>query len=114
MLRGAQSSNRGGREGASLLPLVDLRPIGAPAFEYACEVDRLVVNGYDVDVGKPIYAIFDTGTTGMLVSRRLWEKSLLSLGVAQCAMEVPTVDGQRLVVAASTRSCRKDCLLVAR
>jgi len=35
------------REGTTI-PLVDLRPLGAPAFEYASRVDRLVVNGYDV------------------------------------------------------------------
>ena len=96
-----------------MLPMVDLRPLGAPAFEYACKVERLVVNGYDVEPERPIFAIFDTGTTGMLVSSRLWEESLLQLGVAQCAIELATVDGQKLVVAASTRSCRRDCLLVA-
>jgi hypothetical protein len=114
MLRGSSNQTPNEREGASVLPLVDLRPFGAPAYEYACKVERLVVNGYDVNVGKPIYCVFDSGTTGMLVSRQLWEKSLLSLGVAQCAMEIQTVDDQRLVVAASTRSCRRDCLLVAR
>ena len=71
------------------------------------------MNGYDVDVGRPIYAIFDTGTTGMLVSRRLWDTSLLQLGVASAVMELPTVSGDLLVVGASTRSCRRDCLLVA-
>ena len=137
--------DRGAEAGRRTLELVDLRPWGAPAREYACRVERLVVseaparpagggagwgsrrrrlttatatrpgkvNGYDVDVGRPIYAIFDTGTTGMLVSRRLWDTSLLQLGVASAVMELPTVSGDLLVVGASTRSCRRDCLLVA-
>jgi len=103
-----------GAAGAATIPLVDLRPLGAPAFEYACRIRSLVVNGYDVTgwMDRPTYCVFDTGTTGMLVSRRLWEKTLFRTGVQQCALELPTADGRGTIVEASTRSCRKDCLLV--
>ncbi|QDZ17569.1 hypothetical protein HOP50_01g00780 [Chloropicon primus] len=104
---------QGGGDVGSRIPLVDLRPMGSPAFEYACKVESLVVNGYEVALDRPVFAVIDTGTTGMLVSKRLWDKSLLQLGVAQCAIELQTIDGGNLVVAASTRSCRGDCLLVS-
>ena len=97
------------------LPLEDLRPWGAPVKHYAARVRRLVVNGFEVDLERrerPTFAVFDTGTTGALVSRPLFESSPFSYGTAQCSMEFATARGGRLEVGQSKRDCRRDCLLV--
>ena len=49
---------------ADAIPLVDLRPLGAPLGVYACRIRALVVNGRAVELERPSVAIIDTGTTG--------------------------------------------------
>jgi hypothetical protein len=60
---------------AKWLPMVDLRPFGSPVEHYAARVSGLRVNGRELRPkdGKPIYAIFDTGTTGLAISCKLWD-----------------------------------------
>ena len=52
------------RPGADAVPLVDLRPYGAPLATYAARVQRFIVNGREVELTRPCVAVFDTGTTG--------------------------------------------------
>ena len=97
------------------VPLEDLRPRGAPVKHYAARVRKLVVNGLEVDLEgreRPTFAVFDTGTTGALVSRPLFDSTPFSYGTAQCSMEFATAHGGRVQVGQSTRECRRDCLLV--
>lgn len=63
---------------ARYLPMVDLRPFGSPVEHYATRVSGLRVNGRALRLpdGKPIYAIFDTGTTGMSLSSDLWDTAM--------------------------------------
>ena len=58
---------------SSVLALVDLRPFGDPVFHYAVKVKRLELNGKPIGATTAnsnctIYAIFDTGTTGCVLS----------------------------------------------
>ena len=75
--------------------MVDLRPLGAPVFHYAVKVLGLYINGsrFKSD-DKPIYAVFDSGTTGLLVDRDLFNKSDFSLGTFECHMKFVTEQGR--------------------
>lgn len=57
------------------IPLVaDLRRYGDPTLHYTAKAANVMVNGGPlVFDNKPIYVIFDTGVTGMVVSLELWE-----------------------------------------
>jgi hypothetical protein len=63
---------------ARWMPMVDLRPFGSPVEHYATRVVSLRVNGLDIRPadGKPTFAIFDTGTTGLAISGALWDECL--------------------------------------
>lgn len=65
---------------AKYLPMFDLRPFGSPVEHYATRVSGLRVNGRKLRLpdGKPIFAIFDTGTTGMSMSTALWDAAMAS------------------------------------
>lgn len=65
---------------AEWLPVVDLRPFGSPVEHYAARVSSLRVGGLPLRLRdrKPIYAIFDTGTTGLALSGSLWDASVQS------------------------------------
>ena len=53
--------------GLDAVPLVDLRELGSPLAQYACRVERLVVNKRQIELQRPCYAIVDTGTTGLVI-----------------------------------------------
>jgi hypothetical protein len=61
--------------GPCWIPLVaDLRRYGDPALHYTARAASVLVNGGPlVFDNKPVYVIFDTGVTGMVVSLELWE-----------------------------------------
>ena len=77
------------------IPLVDLRPLGAPVAQYACRVERLLVNGAEVPLSRPAVAVLDTGTTGLVLSDSLYESDELPLPGA----------AMRYVSARRARSC---------
>ena len=60
------------------IPLVnDLKKFGDPARHYTAKVSSIAVNGHllaSSTKNQPIYAIFDTGVTGMVISRELYNK----------------------------------------
>jgi len=58
-------------EGDDAVPLVDLRPLGAPVEPYACRVAALRINGVAVALDRPTVAVLDTGTTGLTLSDTL-------------------------------------------
>ena len=84
---------------AQVFPLVDLRPLGAPVFHYAVRVDELWINGgrYRPSDGvvKPIYAVFDSGVTGCLVSKKLFYDSAFQFGTYESHVRVRDENGTR-------------------
>ena len=54
---------------AGTMSMVDLRPLGSPVFHYAVAVEELWISARDYKTDVPIYVVFDSGTTGMLVDR---------------------------------------------
>eukprot|EP00966_Prymnesium_polylepis_P153824 3552125-Prymnesium_polylepis.1 len=75
------------------VPLVDLRPRGAPVATYACRVRRMVVNGVEVALDRPTVAIIDTGTTGLTVSDSLFDSGRLPLPMREARLELATERG---------------------
>jgi len=91
---------------------VDLRPYGAPVFHYAVPCDSLWINGEPYASSKPIYCVFDSGTTGMLVSRQLYDDSDFSIGTQECHMWFTDTSGEDLVVGSSLWACKQSCLFI--
>jgi hypothetical protein len=71
------------------IPLLDLRPLGAPVAQYAAAVHRLLVNGQEIKISRPCVAIIDTGTSGLVVSDTLYDSDELPMpGAAMRTVEV--------------------------
>lgn len=94
---------------ADALPLVDLRPFGSPVEHYATRVSAVRVNGAPLEPadGKPVYAIWDSGTTGLAMSCGLWDAALAKyVGGAPAPwtgtvdVELPTARRGRALVSA--------------
>jgi len=106
-------------EKKNVFPLVDLRPLGAPVFHYAVTVDELWINGGKyrprdrTQKPKPIYAVFDSGVTGCLVSRDLFYDSDFEYGIFECHALIKAEDGESVSVGTSLRTCTGRCLLLA-
>ena len=58
--------------GRITIPLLDMRRWGALAQQYIARVRRLTVNGEIVRSSKPIFAMVDSGSTGMFMTERLF------------------------------------------
>eukprot|EP00566_Odontella_aurita_P010844 CAMPEP_0113577146 /NCGR_PEP_ID=MMETSP0015_2-20120614/28712_1 /TAXON_ID=2838 /ORGANISM="Odontella" /LENGTH=398 /DNA_ID=CAMNT_0000480705 /DNA_START=17 /DNA_END=1210 /DNA_ORIENTATION=+ /assembly_acc=CAM_ASM_000160 len=56
------------------------RRYGDPTLHYTAKVKKLTVNGSPLAAsdGKPIFAIIDTGVTGMIVSREIFDERYIS------------------------------------
>lgn len=55
-------------EKLTTIPMVDLRLLGDPVYHYAAKVKSLLINGREIASNSTIYAVFDTGTTGCVLS----------------------------------------------
>ena len=97
---------------AGTMSMVDLRPLGSPVFHYAVAVEELWINGSRHKTDVPIYVVFDSGTTGMLVDRDLFYGSDLSLGTFECHMKMRAEDGSRVQIGSSLRTCTSRCLFL--
>ena len=97
-----------------VLRTVDLRAIGAPVYHYATPCDELWINGERFETSKPIYVVFDSGTTGMLVDRQLYEDSDFHLGTYQTHMKFTDTNGETKYCGSSLRTCKlsENCLFV--
>ena len=96
--------------GLDAVPLVDLRELGSPLAQYACRVERLVVNRRQVDLQRPCYAVVDTGTTGLVISDSLYDSDELPLpgaAIREVVVEVLTERGRTSTFAASRRVQRE-------
>jgi len=92
--------------GSDGVPLVDLRPLGAPVAPYACKVHRLIVNGHDVPLQRQCVAVLDTGTTGLVISDELYDSDELPLpgaAMRHVAVEVLTERGRVVRFGAARR-----------
>lgn len=86
------------------VPLVDLRPLGAPVANYAVRVHRLIANGAVVPLDRECVAIVDTGTTGMVVSDTLLDTDAMPLpgaAVRNVQVEVLTERGRVVTLSAA-------------
>jgi len=93
-------------KGSDAIPLVDLRPLGAPLAPYTAKVHRMIVNGRAVDFIRPCVAVMDTGTTGLSISDTLYDSDELPMpGAAMRDIEVQflTERGQIVSLTASSR-----------
>jgi hypothetical protein len=95
------------------MAMVDLRPLGSPVFHYAVPVEELWIKGVRFKTDRPIYVVFDSGTTGMTVDRDLFYGSDLNLGVFECHMKMRCEDGSRVQIGSSLRTCTGRCLFLA-
>ena len=97
-----------------VLRTVDLRPRGAPVYHYAVACDELWINGERYRSRKPIYCVFDTGTTGVLVSRDLYEASDFHLGTYQMHAKFTDTNGQTKYAGSSLKTCLSvnDCVFI--
>jgi hypothetical protein len=50
------------------IKMTDLRVLGDPVYHYAAQVKSLEINGRQIAANSTIYAVFDTGTTGCVLS----------------------------------------------
>ena len=53
---------------AATIKMVDLRVLGDPVYHYAARIKVLEINGRQIAANSTIYAVFDTGTTGCVLS----------------------------------------------
>ena len=102
---------------ANVLPMIDLRPLGAPVYHYAVLLDDLYINGEKhkfKNKNEKTYVIFDSGTTGLLVSEDLYENSAFRDGAFQAAMTFTDIKGKKSSVAigSSIRTCTRKCLFL--
>ena len=102
---------------ANVLPMVDLRPLGSPVYHYAVVLDDLYINGEAhafKNKNEKTYVIFDSGTTGLLISNSLYENSAFRDGAFQAAMTFTDVKGNKRSVAigSSIRTCTRKCLFL--
>lgn len=89
------------------LRLIDLRPRGTPIANYACRVERLVVNGYSVPLDRPCVAVIDTGTTGLSISDDLYDSGILPIPIREAQIALSTERGRVAVLEASVRRRRR-------
>ena len=101
-------------ERRGVLALADLRPLGSPVYHYAVEAKELWINGgrYRDKRKRPVYVVFDSGTTGCLVSRELFESSDFSLGTFECHARFEDEAGARVSIGTSLRECAGRCLFL--
>jgi len=88
------------------MELIDLRPRGAPVYNYAARVGGLVVNGYRVKLDRPMVAVIDTGTTGISVDDRLFDSDLLPAQWREARIEFGTERGKTVTIESSVRRRR--------
>ena len=93
------------------MPLVDLRPLGAPVASYALKVRKMYANGAELPLQRPVVAIIDTGTTGMVVADSLYDSDEFPLpgaAVRNVAVEVETEAGKVVTLSAARPRRRVD------
>eukprot|EP00472_Partenskyella_glossopodia_P010356 CAMPEP_0197516380 /NCGR_PEP_ID=MMETSP1318-20131121/1277_1 /TAXON_ID=552666 /ORGANISM="Partenskyella glossopodia, Strain RCC365" /LENGTH=382 /DNA_ID=CAMNT_0043065097 /DNA_START=152 /DNA_END=1300 /DNA_ORIENTATION=- len=87
---------------ADAVPIVDTRKMGAPVRHYVVRVGNLNVNGRTVSSSKPIYAMIDSGTTGMYISDGLFYPVLRDFrGFRECEVDLLTEKGNSKTLKAS-------------
>uniref|UniRef100_A0A7S1NV54 Peptidase A1 domain-containing protein n=1 Tax=Eutreptiella gymnastica TaxID=73025 RepID=A0A7S1NV54_9EUGL len=85
------------------VPLVDLRTFWkAPVQQYVCRLDGMVVNGQAVRAPGPIFAIIDTGSTGMFINEEFFfPLQRQARGFSSIDVSIRTADDQLIKLSAS-------------
>jgi len=82
--------------------VVDVRKMGSPVKHYISRVDTLRINGEQIRSNLPIYAMVDTGTTGMYISDTLfWDVFKQAKGFRNCQVDLKTEKGHNKPLFAS-------------
>jgi hypothetical protein len=93
-------------DGQHVVPLLDLRRLfRCPVQHYVCQVDRMYVNGNLVRTMSPIYALIDTGCTGMLMNAAFYYPllGLTRIGINDMLLTIKTTEGETISLGASRR-----------
>jgi hypothetical protein len=94
--------------------MIDLRPLGDSVYHYACRVANVRVNGVsitdDLPMAQPIYAIFDTGTSGCGIHDVLYFGESMPLPARRVELDLENVLGERVTLKAE--ATRKELFVV--
>lgn len=82
------------------IAIFDLRSLGSPIQHYACKVKRLLLNDREVLAPQGIYAIFDTGTTGCVLSDDITLNDQTPVPPRKVTVVVETESGRERVLEA--------------
>ena len=93
--------------GIDAVPLLDLRPRGAPTASYVCRISRMTVNGRPVVLDRAAVAVIDTGTTGISLPDDLMCSGRVPLPMTEASIELMTERGKACVLDASVRRLRR-------
>uniref|UniRef100_A0A061S7T2 Uncharacterized protein n=1 Tax=Tetraselmis sp. GSL018 TaxID=582737 RepID=A0A061S7T2_9CHLO len=97
--------------GRPAIPIADMRRLGAPSQQYVARVRRLHINGRPVLTDRPVYAMLDSGSTGLFVTDTLFYEILMMIeSWHSCRVELAARDGTCQALAASRSSPLFMCL----
>ena len=89
------------KSNTNIIKIVDLRPLGCPVYQYAALVKKLKFN--DIDLVKfkgPIYGIFDTGSTGCLLSDAIKNDISVPSLIRKVSVTLETLNGEEITLEA--------------
>ena len=94
--------------------MIDLRPLGDSVYHYATRVVNVRVNGQsitdDLPMAQPLYAIFDTGTSGCGIHDVLYFGDNMPLPARKVEVDLENVLGERVTL--SAKATRKELFVV--
>lgn len=94
--------------------MIDLRPLGDSVYHYATRVVNVRVNGQsitdDLPMAQPVYAIFDTGTSGCGIHDVLYFGDNMPLPARKVEVDLENVLGERVTL--SAKATRKELFVV--
>jgi hypothetical protein len=89
---------------AAAIKMVDLRSLGDPVYHYAARIKSLELNGREIARDSVIYAVFDTGTTGCVLSDDLMNDYETPNPIRNVRMIITAENGQDIIIeSAATR-----------
>jgi hypothetical protein len=89
---------------AASIKMVDLRNLGDPVYHYAAKIKSLELNGREIARDSVIYAVFDTGTTGCVLSDDLMNDYETPNPIRNVRMIITAENGQDVIIeSAATR-----------
>ena len=81
-------------------------------YQYAALVKKLIINNVEVDrFNGPIYAIFDSGTTGCLLSDAIKNDPSIPSLIRQVSVVIESIQGNDIIL--SAKATRENIFVVA-